>query len=115
MEDRIFEILKKNISMDEIEKSIIIWNKSVLKKGALIRIGKKNIEMPFDGYLLFIDLEPKANWGHYVLYILINSSNQESKTLKEQFPPFFEEYPSEFRVLLRYGEKPTDDRYFNAY
>ena len=114
MEDGIFEILKKNISIDEKEKSIIIWNKSVLKKGKLIRIGKKNIEMPFDGYLLFIDLEPKANWGHSVLYILINSSNLESKTLKEQFPPFFSatplvrstlrpsvEYPHLSGILLR--------------
>ncbi|MFW9866513.1 MAG: hypothetical protein ACFFEN_10500 [Candidatus Thorarchaeota archaeon] len=119
IEKRVLELINRVLTKEEIEKSIIYFDSKILKKGTVIDVQlEENPKIPFDGYLLFIDKEPKANWGHPTLYYLINSESMEVKVIKNaEFPPYFDYYqsPSTFKVLLRYGKKPPDDRYFDIY
>ena len=113
--EEVYEVILKNLSNMEEENSIVYWDKNLLQKGDTVNIGKKIINMPFKGYMVFVDLEPKVNWGHPCLYFLMNSRTKELKVIKEEFPPYFGEYPESFKVIQRYGKKPPHDRYFKIF
>lgn len=105
----------KNLSNNEKEESIIYWDKKLLEKGDQVKIGKTTIKMPFTGYLVFVDLEPKANWGHSCRYFLVDTEIGETRVIKEELPPYFGDYPKSFKVIQRYGKKPPHDRYFDIF
>lgn len=113
--EEMLKIVLKNLSTKEKERAIIYWDKKLLEVGDKVKIGRKTIDMSFKGYMVFVDLEPKANWGHPCLYFLIDIRTQDIKIIKEEFPPYFGDYPQSFKVILRYGEKPPHNRYFNTF
>lgn len=113
--EEMLEIVLENIYNKEREQSIVYWDKKILEIEDNVRIGKKIIKMPFKGYMVFVDLVPKANWGHPSLYFLIDEKTHEVKIIKEEFPPYFGDYPQSFKVIQRYGKKPPHDRYFNIF
>jgi len=120
IEKRILDLINRDLTREEIDKSIIYFDYKIKKKGTEIGLNlEENPKMPFDGYILFIDKEPKANWGHPTLYYLINSKSFEVQIIKNaEFPPYSGDYyqsPGTFKVLLRYGKKPPNDRYFKIY
>ncbi len=109
------EIILNTISSEERQSSIIYWDEKPIEKGKMIKLGPKQIEMPFNGVMLFVDLEPKANWGHSAIYFLVNNNMQDIKVIKATFPPYLKNYPPSYRVILRYGKAPPHDRYFNVF
>jgi hypothetical protein len=113
--EEMLEIVLKNISSKEKEQSIVYWDKKILEIGDDVRIGKKTIKMLFKGYMVFVDLVPKANLGHPSLYFLIDDKTHDAKVIKDEFPPYFGDYPQSFKVIQRYGKKPPHDRYFNIF
>jgi hypothetical protein len=110
----ILTLVSKHISEDQIKMSIIYLNKEILKAKTQIRIGNVYKTMPFDGYRIFIDLEPKANWSHSALYLLTDIQMQQTEVFKSNSPPW-EELPMEEVVLFRYGKPPIHERYIDAY
>lgn len=112
--NEILTLVSKYISEKKIKISIIYLNKEILKAKTQIRIGTVYKEMPFDGYRIFIDLEPKANWSHPALYLLTDIQMQQTEVFKSEFPPW-EELPIGEVVLLRYGKPPIHERYIDAY
>jgi hypothetical protein len=111
----ILEILYKTLSQKQIETSIIYWDKKVIKKGDEIRIGPKAISMPFDGVMIFVDLAPQYNWAHPCLYLIVNVEDLHTDVIEASFPPYSDEFPETVIVVLRYGKKPPNDRYFQAF
>ena len=117
---KILDIVMNNLSSQMIKNSIVYFDQDIKTKGTEIDItSKQKLKMPYDGYMVFIDEEPKANWGHPTIYYLINSKSYNVEVLKDiEFPPYsgnFDTSPKTFKVLLRYGEKPPNERYFNMY
>ncbi len=111
----VLSIVQKKLSDKEKTEAIIYWDESPLETGDVIKAGNQPIQMPFKGYMVFIDLEPKANWGHATYYGLIESNTGEIQLVKREFPPYSGQAPPSYKVLLRYGKKPPHDRYFNVY
>jgi len=54
--------------------------------------------MPFDGYFVFIDLLPQANWGHPARCLLIRSDGAEVQATDVHFPPDLG--PDGYRTLV---------------
>jgi len=113
--EQVREIVLEGLTSEERDQSIIFWDKKPIEKGETIRVGRESIEMPFRGYMVFVDLAPKANWSHPCLYILIDAETHEIQTRKGAFPPYYGKYPESYRVILRYGKEPPHDRYFQIF
>ncbi len=107
--------VKKELDRSDIENSIIYWDSRIIDKNEQIRSGKKSFSYPYKSYLLFVDLAPRANWGHPCIFFIIDENGNQFEMRREEFPPYYGEYPESWTVLLRYGEKPPHNRYFNIY
>ncbi len=113
--DGILAFLKDQLEEVQLNKAIIYRESETFRKGIKIPIGREMHTIPFDSYMVFVDLEPKANWGHQCIYFFVDTEGKNFKKSFEMFPPYFGEYPETWIVLQRYGEKPPHDRYFQAY
>ena len=113
--EKILTIIQKELAENEKNAAIIYWDETLLEAGDTIKAGNQPIEMPFKVYMVFIDLEPKANWGHATYYGLIDINTSAIKLVKREFPPYSGNAPPSYKVLLRYGKKPPHDRYFNVF
>jgi len=114
-QEHILKVVIEHLSSEEIAKSTICWDTRIRMKGEDLVIGPQKIPMPFDGYMIFVDLAPQANWAHPCLYLLLSRGIQEITRIKASFPPYWGEYPESYKVLLRYGERPPHDRYFTPF
>lgn len=111
----VLEIIYRNLSTKQIETSLIYWDRQIIKKGEKIRIGPQAITMPFDGIMIFVDLEPRFNWAHPCLYLLVNVENLHTDVIEASFPPYSGEFPETVVVVLRYGKKPPHEHYFQIF
>lgn len=113
--EKLLEKILGYLSPEEKGNSIIYWYKKILDKGAEISAGNERLNMPFKGYMAFADLEPKVNWGHSALFFLVDSETLNVEVIQSRFPPFLDDYPPEYVVILRYGVSPPNERYFEVY
>jgi hypothetical protein len=95
----ILKIVEKNLTDNEKGKAVIYWNMNLLDAGQTIKIGRKKLAMPFEGYLVFIDLEPQANWGHPAVYLLIDAETHKTQKVQEEYPPFSGDPPQNFKLI----------------
>ena len=98
-----------------IDGSIIYMDTQVFEEMQVIHAGRKSLSVPFKAFMVFVDLEPKSNWGHSCLYLLIQEKGEVYEVMKEMFPPYHGEYQETWIVLLWYGEQPPHNRYFQIY
>lgn len=111
---QVLKIISSRLSEEQKKGAIIYLDKTVFEAGTDIRIGRSTIPMPFRGCMVFVDLLPRANWGHPTLYFLINDKTQEVEIISDEFPPW-EELPENAIVLLRYGKPPPHPRFVNVF
>ncbi len=113
--EKIVTLVQNTILSETIDNSIIFIDTKVYNKGSTKKIGTSNFTFPYNGFMVFIDLEPKVNWSHPCLYLFIKTNLLEIIKIKESFPPYYGKYPDSYSVLLRYGSRPKDDRNFSPY
>ncbi len=112
---KLITLLKKTLSPDVIDKSMIFVDSSPHKEGSEVMAGRESFTYPYDGFMVFVDLEPRANWSHDCLYLFVSSDLKNLTELRASFPPYFGEVPETYTVLLRYGNTPDDVRNFSPY
>jgi len=111
----VLEIIYRTLSPGQIETSLVYWDKQIIEKGKKIRIGPQEISMPFDGMMIFVDLNPRFNWAHPCLYLLVNVENLHTDVIEASFPPYSGEFSETFSIVLRYGKKPPHERCFQIF
>ena len=113
--DGILIFLKNQLEEAHLQEAIIYREGQILRKGTRFPIGRRTFILPFDAHLVFVDLEPKANWGHPCTYFFIDTDGNNFEKSIEMFPPYTGNFPDTWIVIQRYGEKPPHDRYFQIY
>jgi hypothetical protein len=111
----ILKVVRRALNPEKVEQSLIYWYKTVIQKDQPIKVGTLSIAMPFDGTIVFVDLAPRANWAHPCLYLLVDTKTLETKILEASLPPDIDQFDESYIILLRYGEIPPHERYFNAF
>jgi hypothetical protein len=114
-EEKALEVAYSVLSPEQIGRSFVYWDQKVLKEGQQIRIGLQLFTVPFDGTMMFVDLAPRLNWAHPCLYLLVNIEDLSTEVVNASFPPYVDEVPETYRIILRYGKAPPHGRYFEAY
>jgi hypothetical protein len=99
-EDQVAAIVRSRLSDEEATKAIVRWDTTPKRAGEALRFGPRQYEMPFDGYFVFVDLVPLANWSHPARVVLIGRDDGSVETLDVSFPPFPDAaYPPRFRLV----------------
>ena len=90
------------LSSGERDKSVVYLDTEELPTGSTIEIDGREVRLPWKGVLVFIDMEPQANWGHACRYLLFDLASGEMLSFEAQFPPYLRG-PSETLTLLWKG------------
>ena len=98
-QEEIRTIASQFVPSDLQPRCLIHWDTTLKKRGDAISLGQRQLFMPFDGYFVFIDLVPQANWGHPARCLLVRADCQEVQHLDVSFPPHIGTYPDSFRTL----------------
>lgn len=98
-EDDIAAIVRAHLSAREAASSIVRVDMTPRPAGATLQLGPKRYEMPFDGYFVFVDLLPQANWSHRARVLLVGHG-ADIETFDVGFPPFPDAaYPPNFKII----------------
>lgn len=102
LEKEILRKLAPILGLELLEKVNIYLNGNPIPAGAKVQAGDGFFEMPWDGHVLFVDLEPKANWGHSCKYLAIQQDGDDHIEMLAQMPPFLQsDDPTLYRLLWR--------------
>ncbi len=82
----ILAIIKNAATEDELRESVV-YVVPEIGAGDEVVINRKNTKVDSPSCLIFIDLEPKANWSHPCKYVLINADGTVQSTTEGQYPP----------------------------
>ncbi len=113
--DEVLTVVLDSLSPEEAASSIVYWDQRVFEEGESVTLGSETLEVTANATLVFVDLEPRANWGHACAYFLIDLETREIERHPAEFPPYLDDPPPEYKVLFRYGEPPPHDRHFNVF
>jgi hypothetical protein len=93
------ELVRCHLSAQERTEGRAYHDTGIKGAGDPVRIGLREVAMPFRGFVVFVDLMPNANWGHRVAYFLVSEDLGKCLRFDEQFPPFGAEVPDHWRAL----------------
>jgi hypothetical protein len=97
--DRTVTELVRHLSPQEASDCRVYVDTNIKDAGDPVRIGQREVAMPFRGFVVFVDLMPNANWGHRVAYLLTSEDLTQCERYNEQFPPFGADVGDPWRVL----------------
>jgi hypothetical protein len=113
---KVLDLVRSTLTPEQIERSFIYWDKKVFEEGEKVRIGgPRTVIMPFDGTMVFVDLAPRLNWAHPCLYLLVNVGDLSTEIVKASFPPYSDQFPETFTIILKYGKAPFHERDFRIF
>ena len=107
------EIVKNELLQDCFEEKIVWYSKSVISEGFILKSFFDDIMIaPSDGWFVFIDDMPQANWNHPCRYVLVTSEG-EMVIVDSDTPPHIS-FQLEFvnnemyrKVCLAKNRRPT--------
>jgi hypothetical protein len=82
------ELVRKQLSRDEVDHSVAYVADAPLPTGTHLNFPKTAINLPWKGFLVFVDREPSANWTHSCRYLLVDAERGNVKSVEAQLPPF---------------------------
>jgi hypothetical protein len=101
LEQRILDKVRDSLGADRLESAIVYLDHKHKRAGECLHVADVMIHLPWDGHVAFVDLEPKANWGHACSYFAIRLDGEEVIELPAQMPPFLKAEASNFGLLWR--------------
>jgi hypothetical protein len=111
----ILESVRKSLTPDQIEGSLIFWYKRIFQKNEQINIGPQTFAMPFEGTIVFVDLAPRANWAHPCLYLCVEIKTLTTKIIEASLPPRVDQSDNRYIIILHFGKEPPNERFFSIF
>jgi len=99
VEQRIMDKVRDSLGADRLERVIVYLDDDLKRAAERVSVGDVVIDMPWEGHIAFVDLEPKANWGHACSYLAIRLDGDEVIEFAAHMPPFLKAEASTFRML----------------
>ena len=97
----------RGILGDEILLNAIVYvSHETVHAGTQVHLGDALIDIPWEAWVVFADLEPQANWGHRCAYIVLQHEGNEFMQKNAQMPPFLKLGGMPFRLLWKGAEAP---------
>ncbi len=80
------EVALTALSDEQKEAGAVYVTAGVVGDGDDLFAGRERIGVDVPSHLVFVDLEPRANWGHPCLYLLVDTEGNVSR-VEARFPP----------------------------
>jgi hypothetical protein len=94
------------LGSQKFEKAIIYLDHTPKSPADHVTAGDFMIDMPWNGHIAFVDLEPGVNWGHTCLYLALQSDGDTVIQFPARMPPFIKDGNHDFRLLQRGSHAP---------
>lgn len=98
---RILEIVGASLGEEQMAGVIVYLDPSEIQSGQKVQVGDVQFEVPWNAQVVFVDLEPRANWGHACCYLAIALDTNEVIQVAAHMPPFLKAGTSTYRLLWR--------------
>jgi hypothetical protein len=70
-----------------VQAGNVYLDRRFFRAGDHVPVGRETTIAPEPSILMFVDLEPGANWGHRCKYLLVGADNGEVRAIEGRFPP----------------------------
>jgi hypothetical protein len=100
-EQRILDKVRDNLGTCRLAGSVVYLDRQSYYARVRVKFGDVIIEAPWYADIVFVDLEPGANWGHACFYLAIRRDGDEVIQVEAQMPPFLKNKASTFCLLWR--------------
>ncbi len=101
LEQRILGKVRDRLGADQLEMVIVYLDHDPKRASDQVSVGDVVIDIPWNCHIVFVDLEPRANWGHACSYLVIRTEGDEVIEFTAHMPPFLKAETSTFRLLWR--------------
>ena len=101
IEEYILDKVRDHLGPAQLETVIVYLDQDLKHTGEQVSFGNVNVTLPWEGYIVFVDLDPKANWGHACSYFVIGQDSHEFLEIAAEMPPFLKAEASSFNLLNR--------------
>jgi hypothetical protein len=95
----LIDLVRGHLSSQDAKECRAFYDAEIKDAGDTVRIGLREVPMPFRGVRVFVDLMPNANWGHRVTYLLVSQDLTHCVQYEDQFPPFSGDPPDHWQAL----------------
>jgi hypothetical protein len=94
------------LSPAERQRSAVYLDERELPAGSSVDIDSQQILVTAPSALVFVDLEPAANWGHASRYLIVDLGTGAVRSIDAQFPPFLRGAPKTLRLVWKGPDVP---------
>ena len=102
---KIHETIKLIFNETILARAIVYVSAELAGPGEY-EFGDIKMILPWYAHVLFIDLEPAANWGHKCIYLALQADGDERIEAKAQFPPSFGQAKTRFSLFQKGPDAP---------
>ena len=88
MNGKVLTLLLSFLTPDERAHSVAYALQDAVPAGTVIASGPTAVVAPTRAYVVFVDQDPLANWGHAARYMLVDAQSKAVTTFYARFPPF---------------------------
>jgi hypothetical protein len=107
IEPRILEKVRNTLDNKKLSSAIVYLDDSLVSAGTKIQLGDARFTVPWNAFIVFIDLEPKVNWGHECCYLAVSEDASKAIKTNATMPPFMKGRGAGFRLLWRGPDSPA--------
>jgi hypothetical protein len=99
-------IVAMQLTLDEREHAIAYAIEAPIQAGAKLEMPGVTISFPAEAWLVFVDREPTANWGHSARYLVISRNGKDVRSIDTRLPPFRPEGGPTWRLIYQAPTAP---------
>ena len=81
-------LVKQQLTAEELDSGVAYATEARIPAGTRFNFAGRVIQMAAEAYLVFVDRQPMANWGHSCRYLAVGSQKGETQSWEARFPPF---------------------------
>jgi len=100
-EEELHALLLAQLTPAEREHGVAYTLATPIPQGATLEFPSCTLQVPWPALLIFIDGDPRANWGHPCRYVLINRNTGETRLVEARFPPMSRASSKYWRIAYR--------------
>lgn len=100
------DIARSSLTGDEQRRAVVYLDTALASPGEHIEIDGEARQVHQPTFVVFVDGEPEANWGHRCRYLLIGATTGEIESIEAHLPPFLRGVPDTLRLVWRAAGVP---------
>jgi hypothetical protein len=82
------EVALAQLTAEDVRACVVYLATPPVADGESLTIARLTFSCPWEAYLVFVDLDPGANWGHRCCYLCIDAERGRAHRIDAQLPPF---------------------------